>query len=113
VERRKEPRIAINENVTVTVLGETDSEPFQATALELSSNGMRLRSTCAVPYQAVVKVHSRDLLLLGEVIRVQAAEGGVVWALKLQHSLDSLGDLRRLNQSLRWEDHTVEVALRD
>jgi hypothetical protein len=119
VERRKEPRVAVDQEVTVTVLGDTDSPPFQATAIEMSGSGMRILSQRRVPYQAAVKVQARDLLLLGEVIRVEACDRGHVLALKLRHSLDLPGDLDRLNQALRWDGRKTsstsveEVSVRE
>ena len=107
MERRKEPRVETNQEVTVTVLGEADAAPFKAESIEMSGSGMSIFCSRAVPYQAAVKVQAGDLLLLGEVIRVQAADGGHMVALKLQHSLDLAGDLRRLHQALQ-EDLKVE-----
>jgi hypothetical protein len=86
-ERRKEPRIQINQEVTVTLLGGQDSPPFRAVAEDMSGSGMRILSQHPVPYQTVVKVEMRDLLLLGEVIRVQVCDRGNVVALKFWHSL--------------------------
>ena len=88
----------------MTVLGDPDFPPFLATAVDMSGSGMRILSPHPVPYQAAVKVQEGDLLLLGEVVRVETLEGGHMLALKLQHSLSSLGDLERLNQALHWED---------
>lgn len=93
------------------MLGETESAPFQAVAVDMSGSGMRIVSPRAVPYQSAVKVQAGDLLLLGEVIRVQKSDCGHVLALKLQHSLDSLSDLHRLNQALLWEDRKVGEEL--
>jgi PilZ domain-containing protein len=104
VDRRKEPRIQIDQEVTVTVLGEENSPPFEAIAVDMSGNGMRILSPRPVPYQAAVKVQEGDLLLLGEVVRVEALDCGYMFALKLQHSLQALSDLQRLNQALQWED---------
>jgi c-di-GMP-binding flagellar brake protein YcgR len=88
-ERRKEPRIQINQEVTITLLGEPDSPPFQAVAEDMSGSGMRILSQHPAPYQTVVKVQMRDLLLLGEVIRVQVCDRGNMVALKFWHSLDA------------------------
>jgi hypothetical protein len=104
MERRKEPRVEINQDVTVTVLGDPDWSPFRATAMDMSGGGMRILSPRQVPYQAAVKVQAGDLLLLGEVIRVQEGEGGYTLGLKLQHSLDLMGDLHRLNMAIQLED---------
>jgi hypothetical protein len=103
MERRKEPRVDINQEVTVTVLGNPDSEPFKAMAVDISGPGMRIRSPRPVPYQAAVKVEAGNMLWLAEAIRVQPSEGGHMIALKLGHSVDLSGDLRRLNQALRDE----------
>jgi c-di-GMP-binding flagellar brake protein YcgR len=103
MERRKESRVDLDHEVTVTVLGEPDRLPFQAMALDMSGTGMRILSPCTVAYQAAVKVEAGEMLLLGEVIRVQASDRGIILALQLLHSLTSLGDLHRLNQALHWE----------
>lgn len=108
MERRKEPRIDINQEVTITVLGEPDSPPFQATAVDMSGTGMRFISAHPVKYQAAVKVQTHELLLLGEVIRIEVCDRGHVVALKLQHSLDLLAVLHRLNQALRREGQTID-----
>jgi hypothetical protein len=103
MERRKEPRADIDQEVKVTVLGEAGALPFHAAAVEMSGSGMRLLSPVSVSYQAAVKVEAGDVLLLGEVIRVQASNRGFMLAVKLRHSLDSLNDLHRLHQALQWE----------
>jgi len=103
MERRKQPRVDINQEVMVTVLGEPDSPPFQAVAVEMSGCGMRILSPQRVPYQAAVKVQAGALLLLGEVIRVENGERGHTLALKLRHSLTMLDDLNRLNEAIRGE----------
>jgi c-di-GMP-binding flagellar brake protein YcgR len=107
MERRKESRADINQKVTLTLLGEADAKPIQAVALDMSGSGMRILSPVNVRYQAAVKIEAGDMMLLGEVIRVQASSGGHMLALKLQHSLDSLSDLHRLNQALQWEERKL------
>jgi c-di-GMP-binding flagellar brake protein YcgR len=88
LERRKEPRIEISQEVMITLLGEPDTPPFRVVAVDMSGSGMRVLSQRPLPYQAMVKVEVGDLLLLGEVIRVQAGERGNLVALKFWHSLD-------------------------
>jgi hypothetical protein len=88
LERRKEPRIEILREVMITLLGEPDSPPFPVVAVDMSGSGMRILSQRPVPYQATVKVQVGDLLLLGEVIRVQVSDEGHMVALKFWHSLD-------------------------
>jgi PilZ domain len=110
MERRKDPRIELDQEVTVTVLSEPERPPFRAVAVEVSGGGMRIVSSSPVPYQATVKIEAGDFLLLAEVIRVEVSDDGTILGLKLQHSLGSLGDLNRLNQALRWEDREREPA---
>ena len=108
MERRKEPRVGINQQVMVTVLSEKGSAPFQAVTLDMSNSGMRLMSPVRVPYQATVKVQTGELLLLAEVIRVEEAQLGYSLGLKLEHSLFLLHDLHRLNEAIRKESVRVE-----
>jgi hypothetical protein len=110
MERRKEPRFAIHQPVEMTVLGDPASAPFQAVAVEMSGSGMRIESLRAVSYQAAVKVRAGDLLLLGEVIRVQESQQGHTLTLKLQHSLDMAGDLVRLHEAIRPDDVAVPAS---
>jgi len=112
MERRKEPRVPINQEVTVTLLGETDSVPFPAEAVEMSGTGMRIVSPRPVPYQAAVKVRAGDLLLLGEVIRVHDCDRGHMLGLRLKHSIDVVGDLHRLNEAIRGEERDYFHAIR-
>jgi hypothetical protein len=97
----------MNQRVTVTILGEPDLPPFQALAVEMSGSGMRLLSPEPIPYQAAVRIEAGDLLLLGEVIRAQTSETGETIVLELRHSLHSVGDLRRLNEALCWENRRL------
>jgi len=110
MERRKESRAEVSQEVTVTVLGEYDAGPFRAETVEMSGSGMRILSPYPVAYQAVVKVQAGDLLLLGEVVRVEMCEQGYMVALKLEHAVNLMGDLYRLNQSLREEQKTERVT---
>jgi len=110
MERRKEQRADLEQKVTITVLSEPERAPFLAVALDMSGSGMRILSPSAVPYQAAVKVEAGDILLLGEVIRTESTDGGHMVALKLLHSLDSMGDLQRLNRALRLADQEIATV---
>jgi hypothetical protein len=105
MDRRQQPRVSINQEVTVTILGNPDSSPFRAVAVDMSGSGMCLLSPLPVPYQAAVKVEADGLLLLGEVIRVVSGEQGHTLGLKLQHSLSMFEDLYRLNEAIRGESY--------
>jgi|HubBroStandDraft_6_1064221.scaffolds.fasta_scaffold654036_2 hypothetical protein len=111
MDRRKQPRVEINREVMVTILGNPDSPPFQAVAMDMSGTGMRILSPLPVPYQAAVKVEVDALLLLGEVIRIERGVLGHTLGLKLQHSLTMFDDLYRLNEALRGESHKAAEKL--
>jgi hypothetical protein len=113
MERRKDARIDIDQDVTLTVLSAPGLTAFQAKAVEMSDGGMRIVSPVPVNYQAAVQIRAGDFLLLGEVIRSQVLDGCHLLVIKLQHSLDSLGDLRRLNRALRWEDRETAPVVRE
>jgi hypothetical protein len=100
VERRKEPRILVNQAVSVTVLSDPDRLPFQAVAVECSGSGMRILSPEPVSYLAALKVEAHDLVLLGEVIRSQASARGHLLALELCHSLYTLSSLSAFQDAL-------------
>jgi hypothetical protein len=108
MERRKQPRVDIDQEVTVTILGTPESLPFQAVTVDISASGIRILTPLPVPYQAALKVQAGDLLLLGEVVRVEDCERGHMVAVKLQHSLEMCGDLHRLNHALRSEVRKIE-----
>ena len=105
MERRQQPRVEIDQEVMVTILGNPDSPPFQAVAVEMSGSGMRILSPIPVPYQTAVKIEVDALLLLGEVIRIEQGERGHMLALKLRHSLTMFDDLYHLNDAIRGESH--------
>ena len=105
MDRRKQPRVDINQEVMVTILGNPDSPPFRAVAVDVSGSGMRLVSPFPVPYQACVKIEVEALLLLGEVIRIEHGAQGHTLGLKLQHSLAMFDDLYRLNEAIRGESY--------
>jgi hypothetical protein len=110
MERRKHPRVDIDQEVTVTILGTPDSQPFQAVTVDVSGSGMRILSPLPVPYEAAVKVQAGALLLLGEIVRVQDCESGHMLGVKLQHSLEMSGDLYRLNDALRAESPKIHCV---
>jgi PilZ domain len=103
MDRRKQPRVEVHQEVTVTVLGDPDWPSFRAVAVDMSGSGMRLLSPLPVPYQAAVKIEVEALLLLGEVIHIEHGAQGHTLGVKLQHSLAMFEDLYRLNDALRRE----------
>lgn len=100
MERRKEPRLAVDSAVILTVLGAPPQPPIQARVKDMSGSGLRLSSPLPIPCGAPVKVEGNDLLLLGEVCRAEPIGDQFIIGLKVSHSLASLADLERLNRAL-------------
>jgi hypothetical protein len=109
VERRKEQRFPINSQVTLTVLGILGEPVVAGCVTDMSGSGLRLRLPVPIPCGAPVKVEAGDMLILGEVVRCEAAHGapaGTTYAVgvHLSHSLVALSDLGRLNRALLGRD---------
>ena len=92
-----------------TLLSSTAPEPAAARVVSIS--GVEL--TVVVPFDVVrgaaAKIEIGDMLLLGEVICVEQREDGYCAKINVQHALNSLSDLMRLNRSiLGHEDRSVK-----
>jgi PilZ domain len=100
VERRKEPRLKIKQDVTITVLGQVGASTMQASVLEISGNGMRLRVPAKIPRGAGIKIDSKNALVLAEVSRCVREGHSYTVAVTLLHSLSVFKDLEVLNRAL-------------
>jgi hypothetical protein len=104
VERRKGPRLKIKQAVTITVLGQMVAVPMQASVLDLSGNGMRLRVPAKIPCGAGIRIDSKNALVLAEVIRCVHEGPSYAVAVTLLHSLSVFKDLEVLNRALFGEE---------
>jgi len=105
VERRKEPRLKIKQDVTITVLGQVVASTMQASVLDISGNGMRLRVPVKIPCGAGIKIDSKNALVLAEVSRCVREGPTYTVAVKLLHSLSVFKDLEVLNRALFGEEY--------
>ena len=71
MEQRREPRFRPNQTVTVTVLGLRPGPVLQASVLDVSGSGMRLRSRLPVPYGAAVEIKLNATVAHGNVCRCE------------------------------------------
>lgn len=81
------------------MFGPPDLE-MRARILDFSGRGMRLLVDRSLPSGAAVKVETEDALLLGETCYSLPTSGGFEVGLELQHSLNGLRELARLNRQL-------------
>ena len=102
MDRRRQPRLAVDQPVEITTLTRP-SQTFSGRALDLSGSGMRVALPTAIPVNTLVRIEAPDLLLLGEVCWTRQVDGGCELGLKLQHALTGLDELERLNRGL-WQE---------
>lgn len=72
----------------------------------ISGNLFRIVLPEPIPAGSPVRLATADLLLLGEVAGCEATENGYSVVLTVSHSLSSLAELERLNQSLLGTDRS-------
>jgi c-di-GMP-binding flagellar brake protein YcgR len=106
VERRKEPRLKIKQDVTITVLGQMIAAPMQASVLDISGSGMRMRVPAKIPCGAGIKIDSKNALVLAEVSRCVREGQSYTVAVTLLHSLSVFKDLEVLNRALFGEQYS-------
>ena len=103
-DRRQSPRLIAEESVTVTCLSSAPqsklSSPFAARIVERSDYGMRIETADWIPPATLVRVDLADSLLLGEVAWCAKLGNCCHVGLRMEQSLQHLGDLRRLVASL-------------
>jgi hypothetical protein len=110
VERRKESRLKIKQDVTITVLGQVGASTTQATVLDISGNGMRLRAPARIPCGTGIKIDAKNALVLAEVSRCVREGHSYVVAVTLLHSLSVFKDLEVLNRALFGEEYNCKQA---
>jgi PilZ domain-containing protein len=106
VERRKEPRLKIKQDVTITVLGRIVAPTMQASVLDISGSGMRLRVPAKIACGAGIKIDSKNALVLAEVRRCVREGHSYLVAVTLLHSLSVFKDLEVLNRALFGEEYS-------
>ena len=78
---------------------------MQATVLDISGNGMRLRVPAKIPGGAGIKIDSKNALVLAEVNRCVRDGKSYALAVTLLHSLSIFKDLEVLNRALFGEEY--------
>jgi hypothetical protein len=100
VERRKEPRLHVNESVMLLVLGPQGTHPIEGCVVDLSNNGVQVRVPGPVPLDTVIKIDGLDALILGKVCHCRPDLGAYRLGIQLSTPLPSLMELELLNRAL-------------
>lgn len=115
MERRKEPRLNLKQDVAITVLGGMVAPTMNACVLDISGNGMRLRVPTKLPAGTAIKIDAKNALVLAEVARCMPDGKAFTIGVTLLHSLSVFKDLEVLNRALFGEnvvDSEVETPAR-
>lgn len=93
MERRKEARFETRQAVALTWLGDTDVL-LEATLVNLSGRGMRLRLDRPLPADAAVRIEIDDTLMLGEVCYCGPSDdGGFAVGVELEQVLRGVSEI--------------------
>lgn len=66
-ERRSEPRVAVDDPVSILVLNPLDPNRLAGRVLDISRNGLRVRTQKFLSRGTVLQLRVRDLVVMGEV----------------------------------------------
>jgi hypothetical protein len=102
MDRRQHPRYETEAPVRVTILT-GDAPPIEAILEQLSGTGARISSPVALAPGTPLRLDLPDTILLGESVHCQASEKGFVVGIHLEHSLNTVSELRRLMSALMTE----------
>lgn len=102
MERRREPRSPVRQQVAVTDLThQLRLDPSEI--LDYSGRGMALHVSAHSPLNSAVQIEWREAVLLGYVCHVQESEGGFRLGLMLDHVFAGSRDVSQLLKTLQEE----------
>jgi hypothetical protein len=97
MERRQEPRFVIDEAVTLTVLGERNTQ-YPGRVKNVAGRGIGMTAPAPIEAGAAVSIKFGDSIMLGEVVYCRSMGGPYFLGLEIQHAV---GGLRRLADIFR------------
>ena len=90
MERRKEHRLSVTEQITLMVLDAPGSHPIEGCVLDVSRSGLQVRLPNPLPCDTVIKIDAGDEQILGRVCYCQADGGAYRVGIQLTVPLPSL-----------------------
>jgi len=106
---RREPRIAAEQSVVITVLGEHETHQ-NARIRNASGRGLAIETEAAIPTGTALKIELDDAILLGEAVYCKAVGGCYLLGVELDQVLCGLTELgRRLEEFARDEPLRLDV----
>ena len=101
VERRREPRIRIDEYVRVTALTDPPGNPIIGKTVDLSGRGLSLVLPQSVPRGVPVRVDQSDRLLLGDIVYCLEDDGVFRVGIQVDQTLRHTADLQALRDAIQ------------
>jgi hypothetical protein len=105
MDRRREIRVEANEPVVITELGANRRHPMGGMIQDMSGSGMLIKLPRSIATDALIRVETSSMLLLGEVVRCEPDGEEFRVALTIRHSLQNLQALENLNRALLEAEH--------
>ena len=99
MERRKEPRFKTNQPAELRILD--DGGTCQATLLEISGKGLRVRVDGPLKLGAPVRLDVEQTIILGEVTHSTSSADGYEAGIQVEQVLTKTDDLTRLIEALK------------
>lgn len=90
MERRREVRTVVNLPVLITELDPPGQTPERGLLKDVSRSGMLVRISHSIASGSLVKVETKDMMTVGEVIRCKADGNAFEAGLVLRHSVEDL-----------------------
>jgi hypothetical protein len=107
MEQRREPRFRTGQTITLTLLGDKDTE-VSARITNYSANGLGLELPFAVTPGTAVKITLEDAIMLGELV-YSHPQGKLHYAgLHLEQTMTGLAELARIVQA--FEDLQMQTS---
>ncbi len=100
MDRRQEPRIAVEEQGWMTILGSEPEIRCSVTAIDVSGRGIKLRLGRQVMPNTPVKIEVGDSMYLGEVCYCRLERGAFIAGLAIEQVLTGLHGLAKLRRKL-------------
>ena len=101
VERRKEDRIPFATTLTLRILGDAPID-IEGQMLDVSADGMRFLSPCAVAPSSAIRIDRPDGMILGEVCYCAPAPGNQFYlGVLFRQVLSNLRDLEPILRTLQ------------
>ena len=72
INRRREPRIAVDDPASMKMLSPLDPKLWDVRVLDVSRHGLKFRAPLSLAKGVILQIHMREMFVMGEVCYVTA-----------------------------------------